>query len=195
MTTQIVILLLLLLLSGFFSSAETAMFSISRIRARHIAKQQEKSFQLIQQMKENPHRLLSTILIGNNIVNVGASAMATSLTLQIFPNYAVGLATGVMTFLILVFGEVFPKSTGNTQQCAYCQAHHIPHILAFDLLLSDHCLSELHSPHNGQDQKNTERHRTGPDYFCRGRGRGRGNQGRGKGVDPQHLRTGRYRCF
>ena len=86
------------------------MFSISRIKARHIAKQQEKSYQLIQRMKENPHRLLSTILIGNNIVNVGASAMATSLTMDIFPNYAIGLTTGIMTFLILVFGEVFPKS-------------------------------------------------------------------------------------
>ena len=110
MTEQIASLLLLLLLSGFFSSAETALFSISRIKARHIAKQPEKSFHLIQRMKENPHRLLSTILIGNNVVNVGASALATSLTLEMFPNYAVGLATGVMTFLILVFGEVFPKS-------------------------------------------------------------------------------------
>jgi len=66
--------------------------------------------QLIKRMKEDPHRLLSTILIGNNIVNIGASALATSLVLEIFPNHAVGLATGIMTFLILVFGEVFPKS-------------------------------------------------------------------------------------
>jgi len=61
-------------------------------------------------MKMDPHRLLTTILIGNNIVNVGASALATTLVLEILPNHAVGLATGVMTFLILVFGEVFPKS-------------------------------------------------------------------------------------
>jgi CBS domain containing-hemolysin-like protein len=61
-------------------------------------------------MKEDPHRLLTTILIGNNIVNVGAAAMATSLTISIFPNHAVGIATGIMTFLILVFGEVLPKS-------------------------------------------------------------------------------------
>lgn len=110
MIEQIFLLLILLVLSGFFSSAETAMFSISRIRARHYANQQDKYFQLIQRMKENPHRLLSTILIGNNIVNVGASAMATSLTIDLFSDYAVGIATGGMTFLILVFGEVFPKS-------------------------------------------------------------------------------------
>ena len=110
---QIVILLILLLLSGFFSSAETALFSISNTRARHIAKQKEGAFLLIKKMKGDPHRLLSTILIGNNVVNVGASALATSITMDLFPNYAVGLATGVMTFLILVFGEVFPKSVAT----------------------------------------------------------------------------------
>ncbi len=107
---QIVILLILLMLSGFFSSAETALFSISKTKARHIAKKKDGVSVLIKKMKGDPHRLLSTILIGNNVVNVGASALATSLTLDLFPNYALGLATGVMTFLILVFGEVFPKS-------------------------------------------------------------------------------------
>jgi CBS domain containing-hemolysin-like protein len=68
---------------------------------------------LIKQMKDNPHRLLSTILIGNNVVNVGAAALATSITINISPNYAVGLATGIMTFLILVFGEVIPKSVAT----------------------------------------------------------------------------------
>jgi CBS domain containing-hemolysin-like protein len=61
-------------------------------------------------MKEDPHRLLTTLLIGNNIVNVAAASMATAIMLSTFPNYAVGLATGIMTFLIVVFGEVFPKS-------------------------------------------------------------------------------------
>jgi len=110
MITQAIILLILLFLSGFFSSAETALFSISRTKARHLAKQQDRASQLIQRMKDDPHRLLSTILIGNNIVNVGAASLATSVTMTMFPNYAVGLATGVMTFLILVFGEVIPKS-------------------------------------------------------------------------------------
>ena len=103
-------LIILLILSGFFSSAETALFSISKTRAKHIAKQEGKSYRLIKKMKDDPHRLLTTILIGNNLVNLGAAAMATSVTIQIFPNYAVGIATGIMTFLILVFGEVLPKS-------------------------------------------------------------------------------------
>lgn len=110
MTNQIVLLIFLLMLSGFFSSSETALFSISRSKARYLAKQKGRANQLINQLKSNPHKLLTTILIGNNIVNVAASAMATKLALELFPHYAVGLATGVMTLLILVFGEVFPKS-------------------------------------------------------------------------------------
>ncbi len=110
MFDQIILLIVLLVLSGFFSSSETALFTISKTKARHLAKQDIKSLKLIRKMKEDPHRLLTTILIGNNIVNVGAAAMATSITMTIFPNHAVGIATGAMTFLILVFGEVLPKS-------------------------------------------------------------------------------------
>ncbi len=110
MIIQAIILIILLFLSGFFSSAETALFSISRTKARHLAKQRDRTSRLIQRMKDDPHRLLSTILIGNNIVNVAAASLATSVTMTLLPNYAVGVATGVMTFLILVFGEVIPKS-------------------------------------------------------------------------------------
>lgn len=110
MTSQIVILLILILLSGFFSSSETALFSISRTKAIHMAKKGEKSCLLIKKMKEDPHKLLTTILIGNNLVNVAAAAYATAVTIGVFPNYAVGISTGAVTLLILVFGEVFPKS-------------------------------------------------------------------------------------
>lgn len=110
MINQVVLLFILLLLSGFFSSAETALFSISKTKALHLAKKKTKSLLLIKRMKDDPHRLLSTILIGNNLVNVGAAALATSVTINMFPNHAVGIATGIMTFLILVFGEVIPKS-------------------------------------------------------------------------------------
>jgi putative hemolysin len=110
MINEGIVLALLLLLSGFFSSAETALFSISKARARHMAKSQVKSYWLIKKMKDDPHRLLTTILIGNNLVNIGASALATSLTIKVVSSNAVGIATGIMTFLILVFGEVFPKS-------------------------------------------------------------------------------------
>lgn len=110
MTNHILTLLVLLLLSGFFSSAEIALFSISQTRARHIAKSDRKTDKLIGKMKADPHQLLTTVLIGNNVVNVAAASLATSLTINLFPDYAVGVATGIMTFLILVFGEVFPKS-------------------------------------------------------------------------------------
>jgi CBS domain containing-hemolysin-like protein len=101
------------LLSGFFSSAETALFSISRAKARHIAKEKGLTNALIKKMKDDPHRLLSTILIGNNLVNVGAAALATSMMIQLVASNAVGFATGVMTALILVFGEIIPKSVAT----------------------------------------------------------------------------------
>ncbi|PIP37317.1 MAG: HlyC/CorC family transporter [Desulfobacterales bacterium CG07_land_8_20_14_0_80_52_14] len=110
MILQIIILVVLILFSGFFSSAETAFFSISRTRARHLAKNEGPPFELIWKMKENPHRLLSTVLVGNNLVNISAAALATSITMEVFSNYAVSAATGIMTLLILVFGEVLPKS-------------------------------------------------------------------------------------
>ena len=107
---ELTLLLVLLFFSGFFSSAETALFSISRTRAIHLAKEKGRTYQLIRQMKDDSHKLLSTILIGNNIVNVGAAALATSIAIQMVSSNAVGVATGIMTCLILVFGEVFPKS-------------------------------------------------------------------------------------
>jgi magnesium and cobalt exporter, CNNM family len=118
MVSQIISLIILLILSGFFSSSETALFSISRTKARHLAKLVGRTNALIKRMKDNPHKLLSTILIGNNVVNVAASAIATRLSIDIFQNsamgtassYVIGAVTGVMTFLILVFGEVIPKS-------------------------------------------------------------------------------------
>ena len=122
MVNQIIVLIVLLFLSGFFSSAETALFSISKTKARHLAKKKDRTYLLIKQMKDNPHKLLSTVLIGNNIVNVGAAALATSITIQYFPNYAVGIATGVMTFLILVFGEVLPKSVATRNNIMIARA-------------------------------------------------------------------------
>ncbi len=110
MIDQILLLVALLFFSGLFSGAETALFSISRTKARHLAKEDQKTNQLIKKLKDDPHRLLGTILVGNNIVSISASAIATKIALDIFPNHAIALATGAMTLLILIFGEVFPKS-------------------------------------------------------------------------------------
>jgi len=110
---QLGVLIVLLLLSGFFSSAETALFSISRAKARHIAKEMGVVNALIKKMKDDPHRLLSTILIGNNLVNVGAAALATAIAIRLMDSHAVGITTGLMTALILIFGEIIPKSVAT----------------------------------------------------------------------------------
>ena len=123
---QIVILTVLLVLSGFFSSAETALFSISKAKAIHLAKEKGYSNSLIKKMKDDPHRLLATILIGNNIVNVGASALATAIMLKLVPNNAVGIATGIMTLLILIFGEIFPKSIATRNNVLIARVVIIP---------------------------------------------------------------------
>lgn len=112
-TIELTLLIICLFLSGFFSSSETALFSISKIKALHISKDGTNTGHLIFKMKEDSHKLLTTILIGNNLVNIGASAIATKLAISYFQSNAVGIATGVMTLLILVFGEIFPKSFAN----------------------------------------------------------------------------------
>ncbi len=113
MSGDIIFLLVLLVLSAFFSSSETALFSIGRAKAKFLAKEPGKANQLILKMKEDPHKLLTTILIGNNLVNIGASALATAISLNYFSNNALGIATGIMTLLILIFGEIIPKSVAT----------------------------------------------------------------------------------
>lgn len=110
MSEQFIFLVLCLILSAFFSSAETALFSISKIKAMHLAKEGRKVDKLIKRMKEDSNKLLTTILIGNNFVNIGASSIATVISMGYFKSNAVGIATGIMTLLILVFGEIFPKT-------------------------------------------------------------------------------------
>ncbi|CCK80157.1 conserved uncharacterized protein, DUF21 [Desulfobacula toluolica Tol2] len=113
MTFELIVLIICLFLSAFFSSSETALFSISKIKALHVAKDGSNTGQLILDMKEDSHTLLTTILIGNNLVNIGASSLATALAISYFKSNAVGIATGTMTMLILIFGEIFPKSFAN----------------------------------------------------------------------------------
>ncbi len=118
MSAQLTLLIICIVCSGFFSSAETALFSISKVKAIHLAKEGRRVDKLIQKMKMDSHSLLSTILIGNNLVNIGASAIATALAIDYFASHAVGIATGIMTLLILVFGEIFPKSLADHNNIA-----------------------------------------------------------------------------
>lgn len=110
---QVSMLFLLLLLSGFFSGSEVALISLSRSKVRALVAKGVPGAFFVKRLKDNPQRMLSTILIGNNVVNVAASAIMTSLAIGYFQNYAVGIATGVMTFLILIFGEITPKSIAS----------------------------------------------------------------------------------
>jgi len=108
--TKIMILVVLILLSGFFSGVEIALFSLSRLRVKHLVKKKVRGARLVEQLKAKPQRLLITILIGNNVVNIGASALATSIIFEISRSYAVSITTGIMTLIILVFGEITPKT-------------------------------------------------------------------------------------
>lgn len=110
MLFEIIALIALLMLSGFFSGAETACMSVSRIQAQAMVKQKKKGAETLLKLKEQPRRLIITILIGNNIVNIGASALATVIASDYFGHAGAGIATGIMTFLVLVFGEITPKS-------------------------------------------------------------------------------------
>ena len=106
---QICTVVVLLCLSAFFSSAETALTTVNRMRVRTLAESGDKKAITLTKVIENPGKMLSTILVGNNIVNLSASSLMTTLTLQLFGSKAVGAATGILTLLILVFGEISPK--------------------------------------------------------------------------------------
>lgn len=109
-TWQIVLLVILLVMSAFFSMSETALMALSKIRIRHMVEEGVKGAKLVEKLTEDPNKLLGAILIGNNIVNIGASALATSLALAVFGESGVGIVTIVMTILVLIFGEITPKS-------------------------------------------------------------------------------------
>lgn len=107
---QILILILLLALSAFFSSAETALTTVNKIRMKVLADEGNKRAATVLKVTDDSGKMLSAILIGNNIVNLSASSLATSFTIKVFGSYAVGIATGLLTLLILVFGEISPKT-------------------------------------------------------------------------------------
>lgn len=108
---EIIFLLILTLLgSGIFSGGEVALIAVSKIKARDLLDSGARNAKYLFRLKENFNHTLITILIGNNVVNIAASAMATKLALDLFGNAGVGIATGVMTLLVLIFGEILPKT-------------------------------------------------------------------------------------
>ena len=119
---QVVILLVLLIGSGFFSASETSLMSLSKIRIRHMKEEGVKGAKLVSELIEDPNKLLSSILVGNNVVNIAATSISTSLFMGILGDKpgAVPLATAVMTVLVLIFGEITPKTiaANNSEKVA-----------------------------------------------------------------------------
>lgn len=121
---QIIVLVILLLLSAFFSSAETALTTVNRIRMRTLAEDGDKRAERVLRITDNSGKMLSAILIGNNIVNLSASSLATSLAIKLWGSMGAGIITGILTLLILIFGEISPKTlaTIHSEQIALSYA-------------------------------------------------------------------------
>lgn len=107
---EISIVLILVSLSAFFSSAETAFISVNRIKMMHLSEEGNKRARIIHEELKHPEKFITTILVGNNIVNVTASVLVTAVALNFFGNAGIAIATGIMTVVILVFGEIVPKT-------------------------------------------------------------------------------------
>ena len=142
---QIIFLVLLLMLSAFFSSAETALITVNRIRMRTLAEDGNKRAATVLRITDNSGKMLSAILIGNNIVNLSASSLATSLAIKIWGSVGAGIATGILTVLILIFGEISPKTlaTVNSEKLALTYANVIEVLMK---LLTPVILSSISLP-------------------------------------------------
>lgn len=127
---QIVVLIILLFGSAFFSSAETSLTTVNRIKMRSLAEEGNKRAKMVIKLTENSSRMLSAILIGNNLVNLSASALATTIAYKLGGS-AVAIATGILTVLILIFGEITPKTiaTINADKLALSYAYPIRFIM------------------------------------------------------------------
>lgn len=108
-----IVLLILMFLSAFFSSAETAFSSSNKIRIRSLSEEGNKRAEIVLKILDSYSKLISTILIGNNVVNITASAIATTLAAKTGLSFAVSLSTGLLTVLVLIFGEIVPKTWAN----------------------------------------------------------------------------------
>ncbi|MGL5615939.1 MAG: HlyC/CorC family transporter [Sarcina sp.] len=108
-TGQVIILIIMVVLSGFYSASETALMSVNRIKMKRLSEDGNKKAQLVQKWTEEPHELLATILVANNVINIAASSLATTVAYR-FGGVWVAVATGAMTVVILIFSEITPKS-------------------------------------------------------------------------------------
>ncbi|WBM71607.1 HlyC/CorC family transporter [Buttiauxella sp. WJP83] len=109
-TTLIVTLIIMVVVSAYFSGSETGMMTLNRYKLRHLAKQGNRSAKRVEKLLRKPDRLISLVLIGNNLVNILASAIGTIVGMRLYGDAGVAIATGILTFVVLVFAEVLPKT-------------------------------------------------------------------------------------
>ena len=109
-TTLIVTLVIMILVSAYFSGSETGMMTLNRYKLRHQAKNGDRAARRVEKLLRRPDRLISLVLIGNNLVNILASALGTIVGMRLYGDAGVAIATGILTFLVLVFAEVLPKT-------------------------------------------------------------------------------------
>lgn len=109
-TTLIIILVVMVLVSAWFAGSETGMMTLNRYKLRHQAKNGNRAARRVEKLLRRPDRLLSLVLIGNNLVNILASALATIVGMRLHGDEGVAIATGILTFVVLVFAEVLPKT-------------------------------------------------------------------------------------
>ncbi|MEW8995006.1 hemolysin family protein [Clostridium sp.] len=110
---QIIGLIILIMLSSFFSASETALMSISKIRVRHMAEENIKGANRVKELVDNPSSLLASILVGNNVVNIASSSLATVLAISLIGSRGVAISTILMTIIVLIFGEITPKTLAS----------------------------------------------------------------------------------
>ncbi len=127
---EIVTLSVLIGLSGFFSGLEVALVGVRKSKVVQLFNEGKKGAKALHKLKMNPSWMMSSVNLGNNLVNVGASALATSLAIRLFGDDGLGIAVGIMTFLILVFGEITPKTYCNANSTKIA-LRYAPVLLAF----------------------------------------------------------------
>lgn len=132
---KLIILIILLMLSAFFSSAETAFTTVKKVKLHLLEEEGNKRAALVLKILEKPGKMLSTILIGNNVVNISASALSTVLASELFGSVAVGIATGILTILVLLFGEILPKTLALRNNEKYALGY-APFIRALSILFT-----------------------------------------------------------
>ena len=110
---QLAVLIVLVLLSAFFSSAETAFMTVNKVKMKSLSDEGNKRAKRVLSICEDTQKILSAILIGNNIVNLSASALMTVYVTDVFGSFAIGIGTGVLTLIVLIFGEIIPKTVAT----------------------------------------------------------------------------------